>query len=137
LAGLVLTLGAVGMISAGAFATIAASGETYVDLGAHGNYRTDRYGLATNSTNWRTEWLGWGGSVRLKVASAGQTPIFVGVAAPDAISRFGADDAAGVLAHRGVARAHRRRPMCRKVRWWRRRRPCLRWGHHDPHPGAP
>lgn len=88
LAGTVLIVGAVGMICAGAFAAIAGSGGTYVDLGAHGSYSTDRYGLATNSTNWRTEWLGWAGSVRLKVASAGQKPIFVGVAAPDTLTRY-------------------------------------------------
>jgi hypothetical protein len=82
------------MICAGAFAAMAAR-RTYVDLGAHGSYRTDRYGLTTNSTNWRTELFGWAGSVRLKVASAGQKPIFVGVAAPDAINRARPHGAAG------------------------------------------
>jgi hypothetical protein len=88
LTGLVLVVGSVGVICAGAFAALAGSGGTYVDLGAHGSYRTDRYGLATDSTNWRTAWFGWAGSVRLKVASAGQKPIFVGAAAPDAIGRY-------------------------------------------------
>jgi hypothetical protein len=88
LAGVVLVVGAVGMICAGVFAVIAGTGGTYLDLGAHGSYRSDRYGLATKSTNWRTEWLGWAGSVRLKIASAGEKPIFVGVAAPDAVSRY-------------------------------------------------
>jgi hypothetical protein len=88
LAGLLLVVGSVGMICAGAFAAMASSRRTYVGLGAYGSYRSDRYGLATNSTNWRTQLFGWAGSVRLKVASAGQRPIFVGVAAPDAISRY-------------------------------------------------
>jgi hypothetical protein len=51
LAGLVLIVGAVGTICAGAFAAIASSGGTYVDLGAHGSYRTDRYGVVTSSTD--------------------------------------------------------------------------------------
>jgi hypothetical protein len=88
LAGLVLLVSSVGVICAGAFAAVASSDGTYVDLGAHGSYRTDRYVLATTSTNWRTELLGWAGSVRLKVAPAGSKPIFVGVAAADAIGRY-------------------------------------------------
>lgn len=87
LVGLALVVGSVGTICAGAYAAMASSGGTYVDLGAHGSYRTDRYGLATDSTNWRTTWFGWVGTVRVRVASAGAKPIFVGVAAPDAISR--------------------------------------------------
>jgi hypothetical protein len=55
---------------------------------AHCSYRTDRYGLASDSTNWRTEWFGRAGSVRLNVPSAGQKPIFVGRAAADAVSRY-------------------------------------------------
>jgi hypothetical protein len=88
LVGLVLLVSSVGVICAGAFAAVAGSGGKYVDLGAHGSYRTDRYVLATTSTNWRTQLLGWAGSVRLKVASAGQKPIFVGVAAADSIGRY-------------------------------------------------
>jgi hypothetical protein len=84
----VLIVSSIGMIFAGAFAAVVASGGTYVDLGAHGSYRTDRHGLATDSTNWRTAWFGWAGSVRLKVESADDKPIFVGVAAPDAIARY-------------------------------------------------
>jgi hypothetical protein len=76
------------MICAGALAAIASSGGTYFDLGAHGIYRTERYGLATDSTNWRNEYFGWAGSVRLEVASAGRKPIFVGVAAADALGRY-------------------------------------------------
>lgn len=87
-AGVAAVVGSVVLICAGAFAAIAGSGGTYVGLGAHGSYRTDRYGLATTSTNWRTELFGWAGSVRLRVASVGRKPIFVGVAAPDAISRY-------------------------------------------------
>jgi hypothetical protein len=88
LTGLALLVGAVAMIGAGAFAVVAGSDGTYVDLGGHGSYRTDRYGLATDRTNWRSSFLGWAGSVRLMVASAGGRPIFVGVAAPDAVSRY-------------------------------------------------
>jgi hypothetical protein len=88
LVGPLLLIGSFGLICAGAFAAVAGSGATYVELGGHGAYRTDRYGLATDNTNWRTEWFGWAGAVRLRVASAGQKPIFVGVAAPDAIGRY-------------------------------------------------
>jgi hypothetical protein len=88
LVGLVLVLVSLGLIGAGAFAAIAGSDGTYVDLGAHGSYSTHRYGLATESTNWQSQLFGWAGSVRLRVASAGQKPIFVGVAASDALSRY-------------------------------------------------
>ena len=88
LAGVVVVVGALGIIGAGIFAAVASSGGTYVDLGAHGNYRTDRYVLATDRTNWRSQLLGWAGSVRLKVAPTEQKPIFVGVAAADAIRRY-------------------------------------------------
>jgi hypothetical protein len=76
------------LIGGGAFAAVVASGQTYLDLGAHGSYATGRYALASESTNWRTAWLGWAGLVRLKVASAGDKPIFVGVAAPAAIGHY-------------------------------------------------
>jgi len=76
------------LIAGGAFAAVAASGDTYLGLGAHGRYATDQYALTSESTNWRTAWLGWAGSVRLEVASAGAKPIFVGVAAPAAIRRY-------------------------------------------------
>jgi hypothetical protein len=82
--GAALLAGAVAMIGAGAYAALA--GGTYVGLGAHGRYGTSRYALITDSTNWRTEFLGWAGSVRLQVVSQREKPIFVGVAAPDAIS---------------------------------------------------
>jgi hypothetical protein len=88
LVGLVVAVGAVGVICAGAFAAVARSSATYVDLGAHDSYRTDRYALATESTNWQTQLFGWAGSVRLKVASTSEKPIFVGVAAADAIGRY-------------------------------------------------
>src|SRR5262245_42045782 len=86
--GPLLVVGAVGLICVGVLAAIDSAGGTYIGVGARGSYRTDRYALATNSTNWRTQWLGWAGAVRLKVASAGPTPIFVGVAGPDAIGRY-------------------------------------------------
>jgi hypothetical protein len=88
LVGLVVGVGSVGMTCAGAVAAVARSSGTYVDLGAHDSYRTDRYALATESTNWRTQLFGWAGSVRLRVESTGQKPIFVGVAAADAIGRY-------------------------------------------------
>jgi hypothetical protein len=88
LVGLVLLVSSLGVIGAGAFAAVAGSSGTYVDLGAHGSYRTDRYVLATTGTNWRTQLLGWAGSVRLKVVSTDRKPIFVGVAAADAIGHY-------------------------------------------------
>jgi hypothetical protein len=57
-AGLALVVSSVGMICAGALAAITSSDGTYVHLGAHGSYRTDQYGLASNSTNWRTTLFG-------------------------------------------------------------------------------
>ena len=75
------------VIGAAAFMTFASVGKMYVELGAHGTYHSDRAGLATNSTDWRTQFLGWADTVRLKVASEDDKPIFVGVAEPDAISR--------------------------------------------------
>jgi hypothetical protein len=121
----VLVLASIGMICAGAFAAIASSGGTYVDVGAHGSYRTGRYVLATDSTNWRNEFFGWAGSVRLEVASVGQKPIFVGVAAADAISRYlsgtgyttvGERSGGGVVRtdHDGAAPAT---PPARAVNW--------------------
>jgi hypothetical protein len=86
--GLLLVVGSIALICAGAFAAVARTGGTYVDLGAHGSYRTDKYGLASESTNWRSQLFGWAGSVRLRVASASQKPIFVGVAATDAVDHY-------------------------------------------------
>jgi hypothetical protein len=86
--GLVLLVSAVGVIGAGAYAAVASSGGTYVDLGAHGSYRTDRYVLATNSTNWGNQLLGWAGSARVKVVPSGEKPIFVGVGASGAVNRY-------------------------------------------------
>jgi hypothetical protein len=88
LTGVILLVVSAGTIGAGAFAAVVSSAGTYIDLGAVGTYTTDRYGLATDSTNWRTTWLGWAGSVRLKVESTRQKPIFVGVAAPEVIGRY-------------------------------------------------
>jgi len=86
--GLLLVACSLGLIGVGAFAAWARSGGTYLDLGAHGSYQTDRHGLATDSTDWRTTMFGWVGSVRLKVASEDQQPIFVGVAATDAVADY-------------------------------------------------
>jgi EmrB/QacA subfamily drug resistance transporter len=76
------------LLAGGAYAALAGSDGRYVGLGAHGSYRTDRYGLATAVTNWRTAALGWAGSVRLEVASERRQPIFVGVATPAAVERY-------------------------------------------------
>jgi hypothetical protein len=86
--GLVLIVCSVAAICGGALAAIASSSRMYVDLGAHGSYRTARYGLATESTNWRSQFLGWADSARVEVASATGKPIFVGVAAADDIGRY-------------------------------------------------
>lgn len=86
--GLLLVACSLGLTGAGAFAAWARSGGTYLDLGAHGSYQTDRHGLATDSTNWRTTLFGWAGSVRLEIASEDRQPIFVGVAATDALSDY-------------------------------------------------
>jgi hypothetical protein len=87
-AGVVLLTGSLAVICGGVYAAIARSDGTYVDLGGHGSYRTNRYALATDSTNWQAQFLGWAGSVRLEVASPGRKPIFVGVAAEDAVKRY-------------------------------------------------
>lgn len=87
-AGVVLALCSLAVIGAGAFAAFARSERTYVDLGAHGHYRTNRYVLTTDGTNWHSQLLGWAGSVRLEVASADQKPIFVGVAPANAVDRY-------------------------------------------------
>ncbi len=88
LVGVVLVVGSAGAIVAGGLMAFVSVGKTYVELGAHGSYRTDRLGLATDSTNWRTQFLGWADAVRLEVASDDEKPIFVGVAAPNTISRW-------------------------------------------------
>src|SRR4051794_9658659 len=87
-AGLTLMAGSVGMLGAGAYVAVAAAGGSYVELGGHGGYRTNRYALATDTTNWQTQFLGWADAVRLEVASQNRKPIFVGVAAPDAVDRY-------------------------------------------------
>ena len=87
-AGVTLAGCSVALISGGAFAAFAATDHAYVGLGGHGSYVTDRYGLATDSTNWRTTFLGWAGSVRVKVAPEDGKEIFVGVAPPAAIGRY-------------------------------------------------
>jgi hypothetical protein len=83
--GLILVVGAVLLIGTGAYAAVVRSNGTYVDLGAHNTYHTDLYGLASDSTNWRKQFFGWAGSVRLEVAGEGAKPIFVGVARPEAL----------------------------------------------------
>src|SRR5919206_5027926 len=88
LTGVTLVACSLALIGGGAFAAVAAAGGTYVDLGAHGRYAGDRYALATDSTDWRTTWFGWAGSVRLRVAPDDGKAIFVGVAAPAALGRY-------------------------------------------------
>jgi hypothetical protein len=120
-----LVASSVALIGGGVFAAFAGSGGTYVELGAHGSYATDRYALATDSTNWRTTLFGWAGSVRLKVASEDGKPIFVGAAAPAAIGRYlsGASyTAIGEHSGRGVVRtdhagAAPATPPARAVDW--------------------
>jgi hypothetical protein len=86
--GLALAIGGVGLICGGAYAAIARSGGTYVDLGAHGSYGTDHYALRSDRTNWRAQMFGWAGSVRLELASQRSKPIFVGVAPAETVDRF-------------------------------------------------
>jgi hypothetical protein len=83
LAGLLLVSGSAGLIGAEAFAVSVSAGKTYAELGAHGRYESDRYGLATDGTDWRTQFLGWAEDVRVKAASEDHKPIFLGVAPPD------------------------------------------------------
>jgi hypothetical protein len=111
-AAVVLVTCSLALIGVGAFAAVAGSGGTYVDLGAHGTYATDRYGLATESTNWRSTLFGWADSVRLRVASEDGKSVFVGVAPIDAIGRYLAGvgyttvgDAGGRTDHAGEAPA--------------------------------
>jgi hypothetical protein len=85
---LVLGLLSVVLLGAGAYAAWVRSSGTYVDLGANGTYQTDRYALVTDDTNWSTTLLGWAGSVQLELAPAKGEPIFVGVAAPDAVGHY-------------------------------------------------
>jgi hypothetical protein len=82
LAGLVLLSGAVGLIGAGALAVSVSAGTTYVELGAHGRYESERYGRTTVGDS-RTQFLGWAEDVRLKAASEDHEPTFPGVAPPD------------------------------------------------------
>jgi hypothetical protein len=86
LAGVILVGGAVGLIGAEAVAVSVSAGKTYLELGAHGRYPSDRYGLATDGTDWLKQLLGSAGSVRLGVASQHHKPIFLGVARPDEIT---------------------------------------------------
>ena len=63
------------LLGGGAFAAVARSGRTYVDLGAHGSYATDRYAVATESTNSDaegagTQTLSWNASDSRQVAFA-------------------------------------------------------------------
>jgi hypothetical protein len=83
-----LVVGAVGLLGAGASAAIVSSNGDYVDLGAHGDYRTDGYALATDATDWRDTLFGLAGEVRVQVASADHEPIFVGVATPARLRRY-------------------------------------------------
>jgi hypothetical protein len=121
LAGLALVACSLALIGAGALAAVAASGGTYVDLGAHSSYATDRYALATDSTNWRTTWLGWAGSVRLKVAPEDGKPVFVGVAAPAALGRYLAGVGYTTVAEHSVRHDHAgaapATPPARAVDW--------------------
>jgi hypothetical protein len=87
-AGVALVVGAVVMIGAGAYGAIVRSDGQYVDLGAHGDYRTDGYALTTDAIDWRDTLFGFAGSVRVQVASADDEPIFVGVAAPGELRRY-------------------------------------------------
>lgn len=90
--GSVLGLCSLGLIGLGAAAASVAAGNEYVDLGAHGSYRTGSYALVSDSTNWSTQLFGLAHTARLEVAPAqGAKPIFVGTAKPDAVARYLAD----------------------------------------------
>jgi hypothetical protein len=88
LVGLVVAAGSVALICGGAWAAIARSDGRYVDLGAHGTYRTARYALASERTNWQAQLFGWAGNVRLRLASTNREPIFVGVAAAETVDGY-------------------------------------------------
>lgn len=85
---LALAACSLGLLCVGVFAAWVRSEGTYISLGAHGDYSTDRYALSTTSTDWRTTLFGWAGSVRLEVAPRDDQPLFVGVAPPDVIARY-------------------------------------------------
>jgi hypothetical protein len=87
-ASVALLLGAIGLLGAGASAAIVRSNGDFVDLGAHGTYRTNGYALATGGTDWRDTLLGFAGSVRVRVAAVDHQPIFVGVAPPHELRRY-------------------------------------------------
>ena len=124
-AGLAFIACSIGLICAGAFAAWVRSDGTYIDLGAHGNYSTHQYALATDSTDWRTTLFGWAGSVQLKVAAEDHQPIFVGVTTPDAMSRYLAGVAFTTISEQpgsGVASTDHRgaapeTPPARAVAW--------------------
>lgn len=105
--GVLLFLGAVGLGAAGAYAAVVGYGGSYVDLGAQGSYRTDRYGLVTESTDWETTFFGWAGSVQVEVAPEDGAEIFVGAASPDEVAPYLAQVGHTVVAEHssgGVAR---------------------------------
>ena len=91
--GIVVAVASVAALGAGAWAAVASTGGAHLDVGAHGSYRTGGYAVATEGTDWRSEFLGWVGSVRLEVAAAGGKPIFVGVGDAPAVGRLLSDTA--------------------------------------------
>jgi hypothetical protein len=107
IAGGVLGLCAVADMTVGG---VLAVGGYELDLGAHGHYRSPGYALVTESTNWRTELFGSVDSVRVRAATDGSEPIFVGAGDPAVVHRYlhgvrytTVHDDGSVTQHRGHA----------------------------------
>lgn len=89
LAGAVLGFCSLVLLTVGGVAASIAADDGYVDLGApEHTYRAHGYAITSDSANWRTEWFGSLGAVRIRVASAGSGPIFVGTAKPDGVHSY-------------------------------------------------
>jgi hypothetical protein len=107
IAGGVLGLVAVAVMTVGG---VLAVGGYDLDLGAHGHYRSPGHALVTESTNWRTELFGSVDSVRVRAATDGSEPIFVGAGDPAVVHRYlhgvrytTVHDDGSVTQHRGHA----------------------------------
>jgi hypothetical protein len=90
-AGGLLALGSLGLVTAGGYLLSAATGNGgWVALG-HGSYQTDSYAVATDPADWGTATYALGAvdKVRIRVTpSDPATPVFVGLARPDDVQRY-------------------------------------------------
>lgn len=91
LAGGVIALCSLGLITAGGYLlTAATSNSGWLALG-HGSYATESYAVITDPENWsaKTYALGAVDKVRIRVTPSGATtPVFVGLARPAEVERY-------------------------------------------------